>query len=124
MCGSKLTNKLVEHTVGDVVTLNIYEAKTRLSALVRRAALGEEIVIACDGRPMARLVPLARLKKQRVLGEDRGMIWVAPDFDETPVEMTDARLASPLLPSDDSPVANLPTRKPRRTKKRAKRPAR
>jgi prevent-host-death family protein len=42
-------------------TVNLYEAKTNLSALVERAARGEEIVIAKAGRPLARLVPLARL---------------------------------------------------------------
>lgn len=38
--------------------INLYEAKTQLSALVERAAAGEEIVIAKNGKPMARLVPL------------------------------------------------------------------
>jgi prevent-host-death family protein len=40
-------------------TVNLYEAKTKLSQLVERAAAGEEIVIAKAGRPLARLVPLA-----------------------------------------------------------------
>jgi prevent-host-death family protein len=39
-------------------TFNLYQAKTQLSALVDRAAAGEEIVIAKNGRPMARLVPI------------------------------------------------------------------
>jgi prevent-host-death family protein len=38
--------------------INLYEAKTQLSSLVERAAAGEEIVIAKNGRPMAKLVPL------------------------------------------------------------------
>jgi prevent-host-death family protein len=37
-------------------SLGLYEAKTQLSALVDRAAAGEEIVIMKSGRPMARLV--------------------------------------------------------------------
>ena len=37
---------------------NLYEAKTHLSNLVERVALGEEIVFAKGGKPMARLVPL------------------------------------------------------------------
>lgn len=36
--------------------VNLYEAKTRLSQLVEDAAKGEEIVIAKNGKPMARLV--------------------------------------------------------------------
>ena len=40
-------------------TLSLYDAKTNLSALVEEAAAGEEIVIAKNGKPRARLVPLA-----------------------------------------------------------------
>ncbi len=39
-------------------TLNLYQAKSHLSALVDEAAQGEEIVIAKAGKPMAKLVPL------------------------------------------------------------------
>jgi prevent-host-death family protein len=38
--------------------VNLYEAKTRLSSLVDEAAAGEEIVIAKNGKPMARLLPI------------------------------------------------------------------
>ncbi len=41
-------------------TLNIAEAKAKLSALVDRAASGEEIVLAKNGKPLARIVPLAK----------------------------------------------------------------
>ena len=40
--------------------INIHEAKTHLSRLVEQACAGEEIIIAKAGKPMARLVPLAR----------------------------------------------------------------
>jgi len=42
-----------------VATINRYEARTNLSALVERASAGEAIIIAKAGRPRARLVPLA-----------------------------------------------------------------
>jgi len=38
--------------------LNILEAKNRLSELVRAARAGTEVVIAKNGRPMVRLVPV------------------------------------------------------------------
>lgn len=38
--------------------VNLYEAKTRLSSLVEEAAAGAEIVIAKNGKPMARLLPI------------------------------------------------------------------
>lgn len=40
--------------------VNVHDAKTRLSQLLERAHAGEEIVIAKNGTPYARLVPLAK----------------------------------------------------------------
>jgi len=60
--------------------VNLYEAKTRLSLLVDRAAAGETIVIAKAGRPMARLVPMQRGRQVR-LGSLRGRIRVPEAFD-------------------------------------------
>jgi prevent-host-death family protein len=63
-------------------TVNLYEAKTNLSQLVERAARGEEIVIAKAGRPLARLVPLARRTAPRPLGLLAGEVEVGADFDD------------------------------------------
>jgi prevent-host-death family protein len=60
--------------------VNVYQAKTHLSRLLRRVAAGEEIVIARAGRPVARLVPI-RGGGARQLGIDRGVFEVPPDFD-------------------------------------------
>jgi prevent-host-death family protein len=61
--------------------VNIHEAKTHLSRLLRRVSAGEEIVISNAGKPVARLVPVAEPKKPRELGRHRGEIWIADDFD-------------------------------------------
>jgi len=61
--------------------VNIHEAKTHLSKLLRRVTAGEEIVIARAGKPVARLVPVAEPPRPRELGRDRGKIWIADDFD-------------------------------------------
>jgi prevent-host-death family protein len=78
----------LEIPVADPV--NIHEAKTHFSRLVERAEAGEEIVIARGGRPVARLVPLAVRTRARQPGLWRGLVRVAPDFDETPAELLDA----------------------------------
>ncbi len=39
--------------------VNVHEAKTHLSRLLERAHVGEEVVIAKNGKPYARLCPLA-----------------------------------------------------------------
>jgi prevent-host-death family protein len=60
--------------------VNVYEAKTHLSRLLRRVQNGEEIVIAAAGRPIARLVPVSPEAGPRVLGGDEDEVWDAPDF--------------------------------------------
>jgi len=62
-------------------TVSLYEAKTHLSALVDRAAEGEEIVIAKSGKPKARLVPLDDTRPLREPGKGRGRWKLAEDFD-------------------------------------------
>lgn len=67
---------------------NMHEAKTQLSRLAERAAGGEEIVIARAGRPVARLVALDDARKVRRLGLWKGLVDVAPSFDDPlPAEM-------------------------------------
>jgi prevent-host-death family protein len=61
--------------------VNIYEAKTRLSQLVREAASGEEVIIARAGRPVARLTALSpRPAKKRRLGLLDGRFRIPDDF--------------------------------------------
>jgi prevent-host-death family protein len=62
-------------------TVNIHAAKTQLSRLVEDAAKGEEIIIAKAGKPVARLVPLAEVKRRRRLGVLAGKLTVSDDFD-------------------------------------------
>lgn len=61
--------------------MNVHEAKTHLSRLLRRVAAGEEVVIAKAGRPIARLIPFTKCRGERPLGTERGRIQVADDFD-------------------------------------------
>lgn len=67
--------------------VNIHEAKTQFSKLLARVSDGEEIIIARNGKPIARLAPLSSEPKERPLGVFRDQIWMAPDFDETPEEI-------------------------------------
>ena len=49
-------------------TFNIHEAKTQLSRLIAMAEAGDEVIIARDGKPVARLVALARPAAARRFG--------------------------------------------------------
>ena len=60
--------------------VNIYEAKTRLSQLVKEAASGRDVVIARAGRPVARLTRLAGTSRKRRLGVLDGRFRIPDDF--------------------------------------------
>jgi len=61
--------------------VNIHQAKTHLSKLLRRTMEGEEIIIARAGVPIARLVSIVPEKAPRPLDIDRGAFEVPEDFD-------------------------------------------
>ena len=63
------------------IVSNLYEAKTNLSQLVDRAAAGEEIIIAKNGVPLARLVPLEVQPARRNPGGWEHGVRIADDFD-------------------------------------------
>ncbi len=70
--------------------VNVHEAKTHLSRLLERVALGEEVVIAKAGKPVAKLVPLSNEPKTRFLGSAKGEFVVPDDFnDPLPKEIED-----------------------------------
>jgi prevent-host-death family protein len=62
-------------------TVNTHEAKTHFSALLKRVAAGEEIVIAKAGKPVARLVPLESESAVREFGFVAEGFRIASDFD-------------------------------------------
>ncbi len=68
--------------LADMNTANIHYAKTHLSALLAKIAIGEEIIIAKSEKPLPKLSPLEPTSKKRVPGLDRGLIKVSDDFDE------------------------------------------
>ena len=70
--------------------VNIHEAKTQLSKLIAETKSGDEIIIAKAGKPIAKLVPYDPRSKPRRPGRLRNNLWVAEDFDETPLEVIDA----------------------------------
>ena len=61
--------------------VNIHEAKTQLSRLLRKVAEGEEVTISRAGVPVARLVAVPRSNRLRPLGAIEGQIHIAEDFD-------------------------------------------
>jgi prevent-host-death family protein len=63
-----------------MMQVNLYEAKTRLSELIREAMAGEEVVIARHGKPVARLIPYRRSESVSP-GFLKGKVRWSDDFD-------------------------------------------
>jgi len=73
--------------------VSVREAKDQLSALLQRAAAGEEIVITSDGEPVAMLVrhrPIVGGKPWRSLAAFRATLPMTPDSTPLLREMRDS----------------------------------
>jgi prevent-host-death family protein len=62
--------------------VNVHEAKTRFSKLLKQVELGEEITIARAGKPVARLVPVTERPARRKPGMFKGRIFISDNFDD------------------------------------------
>jgi prevent-host-death family protein len=60
-------------------TVNVHEAKTHLSRLLEEVEAGEEIVLARNGKAVARLVPVGGVLRRP--GGLKGRIRIRRDFD-------------------------------------------
>ena len=63
-----------------MVAVNVHEAKTHLSRLLARVEEGEEVVIARNGKPIARLIAHERGKGRRRFGALRDRLVVDDSF--------------------------------------------
>ena len=63
-------------------TVNLDKVEKQLADLLAIVEQESEIVIAQNGKPIARLASIAPTKKKRIAGLNRGSIWTSEDFDE------------------------------------------
>jgi prevent-host-death family protein len=71
--------------------VDMHDAKSSLSRLVKRAAAGEEILIANHGKPIAMLTRIPNRGKKVPWDIFKGKIEMAPDFDAPLEEFQDYR---------------------------------
>ena len=69
-----------------MLKVNLLEAKTHLSRLIREVLDGEEVVIAKGNRPLIRLEVLPGAREARELGTARGLIVRMDDDFDAPLE--------------------------------------
>lgn len=71
--------------------IGIRELRGNLADVLRRVQLGQTFTITSNKAVIAELRPPAFAhSRRRVPGRLRGMVWMAPDFDEFPEDMLDA----------------------------------
>ena len=68
-------------------TVNMHKAKSSLSQLVKRAEAGEDVIIARNGKPVARLTRVKPTKRELPWGVLHGSM--ADDFDAPLEEFKD-----------------------------------
>src|ERR1051326_9163942 len=95
--------------------VNIHEAKTNFSKVLQRVILGDEIIIAKAGVPVAKLVRyISKKSGKRPLGFYRDQIWIADDFD---APLPDDILAA--FYGEDIPERKAAKRVPAKKRKKA-----
>lgn len=75
---------------GSNMQVNVHTAKTNLSDLIAKAERGEDVVIARNGVPAVKLVPVTD-KPRRLFGALKGRFIIPDDFDE-PMSEEELRL--------------------------------
>ncbi len=60
--------------------VNTHEAKSRLSELIRQAEAGSDVIVARNGRPVAKIIAWPPARDQRVLGSWAGQIRILDDI--------------------------------------------
>jgi prevent-host-death family protein len=71
----------------DELVVNVHDAKTHFSKVLRRVQSGQAVIIAKAGKPIARIVPLSEAAPSgRAFGAFEGWIECAPDAFKGPDE--------------------------------------
>jgi prevent-host-death family protein len=84
--------------------INIHQAKTTFSKLIKRVQRGEEITIAKAGKPVAKLAPILPRRARPKFGYGKGTVKVVGEANEPmPDDWLDEFYNSPIFPDDEKP---------------------
>ena len=64
--------------------VNIHNAKTHLSELIKLAANGEEVIICKSGKPTVKLIKYNTTTQKRQPGYWKGKVTIKEGFDKLP----------------------------------------
>src|SRR5688500_15887778 len=71
----------VQESADTVLEVGAFNAKTHFSDILSKVSAGATFYITKRGKRVAEIRPIFEMPKRRNLGDWRGRIWVAPDFD-------------------------------------------
>ena len=74
--------------------VNINEAKTNLSQLIKHVLAGDEVIIARANEPLVRLEPYIQDTRPRMGGQWAGAVEFGDDFEFTDQEITELFMES------------------------------
>jgi antitoxin (DNA-binding transcriptional repressor) of toxin-antitoxin stability system len=82
---------IIRNEVTDMCQVNMLEAKTELSKLVKKLETGEEdiVYIARNGNPVAKLTLVRKEPAKKRIGVAKGKLIVPDNFDSWDEEVTD-----------------------------------
>jgi prevent-host-death family protein len=75
-----------------MTVVTVRQAKAQLSQLIARAEAGEEIIIARGGRPVVKLMPIAKRATRRRFGALKGKLSLPDAFFFGPLPEEDLKL--------------------------------
>lgn len=101
-----------------MATYTIHQAKTNLSRLIKAVEAGEEVIIARGDTPVARLVPTAQPRRERVFGAYAGQFKVTDAFFEPMSKEELAEWEGDVFPPADADQPERPAKRKKREKAR------
>lgn len=72
-----------------MVMIDIHQAQKQLVELIDRVIAGEELIIAKNDQPLAKVTAIKKIRKPRHFGSAQGLIIIADDFDAPLEELED-----------------------------------
>jgi antitoxin (DNA-binding transcriptional repressor) of toxin-antitoxin stability system len=77
--------------------VNVRDTEKQLLELLEKVQAGEEVILAKDDKPIAKLSKVQRTPQP---GRMKGKIWMADDFDKTDQEIIDSFYNSKIFPDE------------------------
>jgi prevent-host-death family protein len=80
--------------------VNVHEAKTKLSALIKKVLDGEEVVIAKNNDPVIQLIPYEKRRKKRIPGLLKGKLKIVGTWEDLDKEVLEMFEESEIFPDE------------------------